>query len=54
MCLFYGANFAVDRKFEKDPALIGYAQEVDEVDNYRLSARFSHAQNGRLSATGRM
>ena len=59
MCLFYGANFSVDKKFEKDPALIGYAQDVDETDRYRLSARFSNPQNGRpssgrLSAGGRL
>jgi hypothetical protein len=43
MTMFYGANYSVDRKFEADPALIGYAEPMED-DNYRLSARFSHAR----------
>jgi hypothetical protein len=43
MTMFYGANYSVDRKFEADPALIGYAEPMED-DNYRLSSRFSHAR----------
>lgn len=40
MLMFYGANYSVDKKFEKDPALIGYGQDRED-DYYRLSARYS-------------
>jgi hypothetical protein len=41
MAMFYGANYSVDRKFQQDPALIGYAEPIED-DTCRLSSRFSH------------
>lgn len=52
MCTFYGANSTVERKFEKDPALVGYAQEdVADTEKWRLSIRSSlgRASTGRIS-----